>query len=202
MSIKEKIDYVKDELSTEEKFFESVVRAEGFYKKYKNIIIATIVIVVVSSIGIKYNNYILLKDRALASDAYNKLLKDSNDSASLEVLKTKNSRLYKVYELKNAIKTNNIQKLSELKKSNIDYISDIASYQLASNSADLNKLSNYALNEKSLLKDLALFQSASILIKSEDYKNAKSKLDAISKESALFEKAEELKHFLITKVTN
>ncbi len=33
MSLKENVDYVKDELNTEEKFLESFVKVERFYKK-------------------------------------------------------------------------------------------------------------------------------------------------------------------------
>ena len=40
MSLKDNIKHIKDELNSEEKFFENIVRAEKFLKKYKKILIA------------------------------------------------------------------------------------------------------------------------------------------------------------------
>ena len=42
MSIKENVDYVKEELNSQEKFLESFVKGERFYKKYRTLIFASI----------------------------------------------------------------------------------------------------------------------------------------------------------------
>jgi len=46
LSLKQNIEMVKDELNSEEKFFEKAVITERFVKKYKNIMIASVVVVV------------------------------------------------------------------------------------------------------------------------------------------------------------
>ena len=47
MSIKENVDYVKTGLSSEEKFLESFVKGERFFKKYKTLIFAFVIIIIV-----------------------------------------------------------------------------------------------------------------------------------------------------------
>ena len=47
LSLKQNIEMVKEELNSEEKFFEKAVMTERFVKKYKNIMIASVVAVVV-----------------------------------------------------------------------------------------------------------------------------------------------------------
>jgi hypothetical protein len=51
MSIKENVDYVKTGLSSEEKFLESFVKSERFFKKYKTLIFAFVIIIIVGIIG-------------------------------------------------------------------------------------------------------------------------------------------------------
>ena len=46
MSLKDNIEMVKEELNSEEKFFERSVITERFVKKYKNAIIASVVVIV------------------------------------------------------------------------------------------------------------------------------------------------------------
>ena len=50
MSIKENVDYIKSELSSEEKLLEGFVKSERFFKKYKNLLIALVVAIVLGSI--------------------------------------------------------------------------------------------------------------------------------------------------------
>ena len=52
MSIKENVDYVKEELNSQEKFLESFVKGERFYKKYRTLIFASIAIIVIGAIGL------------------------------------------------------------------------------------------------------------------------------------------------------
>ena len=58
LSLKENIDMVKQELNSEEKFFEKAVITEKFVKKYKNMMIASVVAIVVlvaANIGYEAN---------------------------------------------------------------------------------------------------------------------------------------------------
>ena len=51
MSIKDDVNYIKNELSSEEKFLESFVKTERFFKKYKKLIVVLIITVIVGSIA-------------------------------------------------------------------------------------------------------------------------------------------------------
>lgn len=56
MSLKNDIEMVREELNSEEKFFEKAVVTERFIKKYKNVIIGSIAaIVVVVGANIAYD---------------------------------------------------------------------------------------------------------------------------------------------------
>ena len=200
MSLKENIDFVKNELSTEEKFFESVVKLEDFYKKYKIAIIGVGVALVFGFIGYKVNSYFAGESLIATNEAYNKLLINSNDKEALELLKNKNAPLYDVYQLKMAIQNGEFQTLQTLQNSKNEFVADIAKYQLASNNSDLTKLTSYDLSTNALMKDLGLLQEAYILIGEGKYQDAKLKLDSISKESAVSKYSSMMAHFLITKV--
>ena len=52
MSIKENIQTLKDELSAEERIFESTIRAERFVKKYQKPLMASIISLIVAYAGI------------------------------------------------------------------------------------------------------------------------------------------------------
>ena len=51
MALKDNIDFVKNEISSEEKFLEGFVRSENFFNKYKTIIIAAVVVVIVAVVS-------------------------------------------------------------------------------------------------------------------------------------------------------
>ena len=53
MNLKENVDLIKDEISTEEKFFESFFKVEKFWKKYKVAIIGISVVTIVSFLDYK-----------------------------------------------------------------------------------------------------------------------------------------------------
>ena len=200
MSLKENINFVKNELSTEEKFFESVVKLEDFYKKYKIMIIGVVVALVFGFIGYKINNYFKTQSLIATNEAYNKLLSNSGDKEALELLKRKNEPLYDIYQLKQAMEKNDLQTLQLLQNSQNEFVADVAKYQLASSNSDLAKLTSYDLSTNALMKDLGLLQEAYILIQEGKYQDAKLKLDSISKESAVERYSSMMAHFLITKV--
>ena len=86
MSIKENVDYVKEELSSQEKFLENFVKGERFYKKYRTLIFAFIAIIVVGSIGTIIKNNMDEANKLEANLAFNKVLQNSNDAQALEEL--------------------------------------------------------------------------------------------------------------------
>ena len=95
MSIKENVDYIKSELSSEEKLLEGFVKSERFFKKYKNLLIALVVAIVLGSIF-----YVVKKSFDESNKYESNLLLNSylekGDEKALEDLKNKNKNLYEV----------------------------------------------------------------------------------------------------------
>ncbi len=93
MSLKENVDFVKNELNSEEKFLESFVKIERFYKKNKALIITAIIVVVVAIIGFSVKNYIDNENKLKANIAFNKFLNDVNNQEALKTLEKTNKKL-------------------------------------------------------------------------------------------------------------
>ncbi|QKF60119.1 hypothetical protein [Aliarcobacter lanthieri] len=192
MSIKDDVNYIKNELSNEEKFLESFVKTERFLKKYKIVILALVIILVVGTIGYFVKNSIDKANLYDANVALNSYL-ESGDKEALDILKEKNKNLYEVALYLEAKK--------ELKSADISlkYLKDILDYQVAvlnSSETDLNLLSKKG---DFLLKDYAIFNRALILVNNEKYSEAKELLNQISPESRAAELSNLLKHYLVTK---
>ena len=186
---------VKEELSSEEKFFESAVKAESFYKKYKKYIYGFLAVLTISFIVnlIYTQNQQRLVDES--NRVFNTLLSDpNNDSLKLE-LKNLNPELYDMFILSNALKNKDIALLRELKSSKIALVSDIASYEIATFDKDLKALEAYSLSQNAIYKDYALVEEAVLLIKDKKTDLAQAKLSSIDVNSALYNVAESLKHY-------
>ena len=194
MSLKDNINAVKEELGAEEQFLESVIKAEGFWKKYKKIIITLLVIL---SLAVAYkliSDYIKKSNIEESNIAYAKLLSDPSDKDALNTLKSKNPRLYDLYLFKESVKSKDISKLNSLKSSLKDpVLKDLLTYQ--SNSISQKDLDSYSLKEGAILKELALYESAYLLLKSGKIKEADKKLDMISQQSPLYNLAQNLKNY-------
>ncbi len=90
MSIKENVDYVKMELSSEEKFLENFVRSERFFKKYKTLIFGIIAALIIGVIVVFVKNIVDESNKLEANIAFKKVLENSNDTQALATLKDKN----------------------------------------------------------------------------------------------------------------
>lgn len=192
MSLKTDIEMVKDELSSEEMFFEKAVITERFIKKYKKVMIGSVIaIVVVVAANIAYNlkneNRIEAANTALAI-----LQNDSNNAQALNDLKSLSNSLYEVYLYSNAVTNKDGKSLAELTKSKTPMISDLASYELAQDSKSLEE---YALKQDAVFKELALVQSAVMLINSGNTDEAHKKLMQIAQTSSLSSVAKSLLHY-------
>ncbi len=195
MSLKSNIDMVKEELSSEEKFFESAVKAESFYKKYKKAIYGLLVILTVSVVvNIVYtqNQANLVEE---SNKVFNTLISDPNNDTLKVELKNLNPELYDMFLFSNAVKNKDIVALRELKSSKTSVVSDLATYEVATFDKDLKALESYALSQDAIYKDYALVQSAVLLIKDKKAALAQAKLSAIDANSPLFSVAESLKHY-------
>ena len=103
VSLKENIEMVKNELNSEEQFFEKAVQTERFVKKYKKPLIGLITAAILAiGTGSAYDIYTQNKiDQSNA--AFNVLMADPDDQAAQEQLKTLNPKLYDVWALSKAL---------------------------------------------------------------------------------------------------
>jgi hypothetical protein len=199
MSTKENLDFVKKELSQEEKFLETSMKLEGFWKKYKMAIFAVGAFIFMGTALFFTNDYLKERDLLASNEAYVKLLKNPDDKASLELLETKNPKLYDAYVFQMAMRDSNIDKLNSIANKNIDILSSLATLQVALIEKDIDKLNKYSLKDKALIKEYATIQEAFLLIEKEEYKKAQSRLDSIPIDSQVANFSNALKHYLITK---
>ncbi|MGJ0354286.1 hypothetical protein [Aliarcobacter cryaerophilus] len=192
MSIKDDVNYIKNELSSEEKFLESFVKTERFFKKYKKLIVVLIITVIVGSIAFLVKTKLDEKNLYESNIALSSFLENGNQN-SLDELKEKNRDLYEIalyLDAKNEFKNADI---------NLKYLKELLDFQaalLTSNQSDLDAVSKKA---DFLLKDYAVFNQALILVNNQKYAEAREILGKISQDSRAFELATLLKHYLVTK---
>lgn len=193
MSIKENVDYVKTELSSEEKFLENFVKGERFFKKYKTLIFAFIAITIVAIIGIFIKNNIDESNKLEANIAFNKVLENSNNSEALAILKEKNPKLYDVALFLQA------KKEAKSVDINVPLLKELSKYQSALNNKNISELDNLSMQNDFLLKEFAIFNKALLLTNEEKFDEAEKTLALIPQTSKAFELAKLLNHYLLTK---
>jgi hypothetical protein len=194
LSLKENIDMVKDELNSEEKFFENAVKAERVWKKYKGMVIGAVA--VVAAIVIIDAIYEAKQESAALDSnvAYAKLLKGSDAQAEKE-LATLNPELLNAWKFSSAVATSDVKALEMLASSSDAIISDLAKYELAAISADSAKLQSYTASQHAIYKDLAMVESALLLMKEGKTEQAHQKLSLVSESSSMYKVARSLMHY-------
>ena len=192
MSIKENVDYVKNELTSEEKFLENFVKGDRFFKKYKIGIFAFLAIIIIGSISYVIKKNIDETNRFEANVALNNFL-NTGDEKSLLLIKEKDKKLY---EIALFIQSKKDFKAAEI---NLPFLKELSKYQLALANNNVDELNNLALQNDFLLKEFAIFNKALILTKEEKFDEAKAALQQISETSKASELANLLKHYLLTK---
>lgn len=193
MSIKENVDYVKTELSSEEKFLENFVKGERFFKKYKTLIFAFISITIVAIIAIFIKNNIDESNKLEANIAFNKVLENSNNSEALAILKEKNPKLYDVALFLQAKKEAKSVDIS------VPLLKELSKYQAALSNKNISELDNLSMQNDFLLKEFAIFNKALFLTNEGKFDDAKKTLALIPQTSKAFELAKLLNHYLLTK---
>ena len=195
MSLKNDIEMVKEELNSEEKFFEKAVITEKFVKKYKNLMIGSFVVVVLLVGG----NIIYDANKAGQISAANatlaELQKNPSDSAALASLENLSPALHDAWTYSQAISNKDSAALTALKGSNTVIVSDLVAYELAQESKETAPLDSYASKQSSIYKDLAQVQSAVILLNEGKMDLAHSKLSTINESSPLSKIASALLHY-------
>ena len=195
MSIKNDIEMVREELTSEEKFFEKSVITERFIKKYKNIIIGSVVaIIAVVGGNIAYDiNY--ESNVTQANELLTKLNIDSSDKNALSQLKSLSPDLHDVFIYSKAVVNKDIKTLESLKSSKAVLVSDLATYESLQNVKDVSQFNIYALKQDAIYKDLAQVQSAILLINEGKSDKAHEKLLLISDTSSLSKVVKALLHY-------
>ncbi len=195
VSLKENIDMVKNELNTEEQFFEKAVQTERFVKKYKKPLIGVITAAVLAiAAGSAYD--IMTQNRIDQSNAaFNVLMSDADDAAAQEQLKSLNPELFDVWSLSQALKKKDQDALRALQSSKALVVSDLAAYEIAALQEDETGLDSYAQKSGALLKDMALIETAVLLMDKGDKAAAKAKLSMIDINSPVYQLAQSLSHY-------
>ena len=194
MSLKENVDFVKEELNSEEKFLEGFVKLERFFKKYKIFIISAIAFIVVAAITVSTTSYLKEENKLKANIAFQKVLNDPNDKVSLESLKDLNTRLYEIALYKNA-KANG----KEYEVKNTTYLKEIVAYEKAIKEQNIAKLNDVSMEKNFLLKEFAIFNKALLLAKDGKFEEARDTLKLIPQTSQVKDLVSLLNHYLLTK---
>ncbi len=192
MSLKDNMDFVKEELNSEEKFLESFVKIERFFKKYKQIIISVAAIIVLAIVAFSVTSYLKEQNKIKANIVFQELLKNPNDKKDLESLKDLNTRLYEIvlYSQKANEKDITI---------NTEFFKELLAYEKAVKEQNINKLNDVSMEKNFLLKEFAIFNRALILTENGKYQEAKDALKMIPETSQVKDLVALLNHYLITK---
>ena len=186
---------VKDELSSEEKFFEKAVITERFVKKYKKVLVGSvvaIVLVVAGNIAYDISNTNRLEG---VNETLAQLQKDPKNDAALSRLASLSPALHDVWLYSQAVVGEDAKSLEKLQNSKALLISDLATYEAAQNTQELSKLNAYAETQNAIYKDLAQVQAAILLMNEKKIKEAHAKLAMIGTNSPLANVAKALMHY-------
>jgi len=191
MSLKENVSAIKEEISTQEQFFESFFKVEKFYKKYKILIFSFSALVLAYFIGSAVLDYKNEQNTIASNKVYDIVLQNPKDSINLAILKDSNKKLFDIA----------IYQTSSDKTKAIDvmFLKDIVVYNKAIEQNDINALNNLIINPDFVLKEFALFNKALILSNKKDYAAAKETLKMIPEQSSVTPLAAMLSHYLLTK---
>lgn len=195
MSLKNDIEMVKDELTSEEKFFEKAVMTEKFVKKYKKIMIGSAVAIAVFVSGSIIYSYMEESRVEEANLLFLELKSDKSNPAAIARLASLSPALHDVWSYSEAMTSQNIEELEKLQKSKAQFIADLSSYEVAQRAADTEKLQSYMQKQNALYADLAALQAAIIFMQDDEIEKAHRKLKTIAQDSPLAEVASSLMHY-------
>jgi len=195
VSIKEQVEFAKEELTQDEKLLEGLIKVERFYKKNRLAILAFSISFVIGGIGYGVMEYVKEQQLLKANSALLKLQSNPSDTNALKVLKENNPALAELFLLKEATISGDIKTLEELVKSKDETISDLAMYHIAIFKNSLSQIKEYRLKSSALLKDLATFDEGYLLYKNGKVDEAKNILAQISEVSPVKSVAKMLEHY-------
>ncbi len=189
VSIKDDVNYVKRELSGDEKVLESAFKLESLYKKYKFQLWGVIVVVILFFGGRSVMGALHEAKLEKANEAFLTLQRNSDDADALKVLQENNPALLELYHYAQAVKKEDVKALESLSSSTNSVIADASGYTAG-------VLHKKPVDSK-LYKEMSLFQEAYLALLAGDAKTAQNKLDLIDDRSSLSVIKEFLKHSTI-----
>jgi hypothetical protein len=195
LSLKEDINLVKDELSSEEKFFEKAVVTEKFVKKYKKVIIGSVIAITVVVAGDLVYEWNKQQTIAEANIALMQLQNNPKDEAALAKLQTLSPVLYDVWRYSKAVVNQDVKTLESLEGSKALLIGDLSTYEAAQTTQNKEKLLVYTQKQGAIYRDLAQVEIAIIDISNNKIDEAHTKLAMISENSPLSNIAKALMHY-------
>ncbi|WP_456381615.1 hypothetical protein [Hydrogenimonas sp.] len=195
MSIKEQVEFAKEELTQDEKLLAGLIRVERFYRKNRVSILAIVALVLVGGIGYGVLEYMHEQKLYRANEALLTLEKNPSDAKALKILKEENPGLFSLYEVRRAIASEDTDTLKRFEKSEDPVVADMASYHLAAFEKSLSALKAYRMKSDVLLKDFALIDEAYLLMKKGETEEAKERLKLVPSDSPLKAVSELLSHY-------
>lgn len=183
MSVKNNLNYIKSEFSSDEKIIENAFKLEVLYKRYKHIIWSVLlgVAILVAFLSIRF--YVTESNAKKSSAILESLLENPNDENLRLSLQKSNASLYNLFLLKQSLESGNVADLKTLSKQS-DLVAFLANYHLGSFERDNAILSN---NQNYALGDFAKIQESYMLIKDGKINEAKNILSTIPSDSPLNE---------------
>ncbi|WP_309499488.1 hypothetical protein [Sulfurovum sp.] len=189
MSIKDNVNFVKTELSGDEKVLESAFRLESLYRKHK-VKLWGAVVVVVLYFGVQLAMTAIHETKlAEANEAFLTLQNKSDDANALKILKENNFELFELYSFAQAVQKQDMKALESLSASRNTVIADASNYTAA--------ILNKKPTDSKLYNEMALFVDAYLAIGAGNVKMAKDKLELIDERSSLSVISGFLKHSTI-----
>jgi hypothetical protein len=195
VSLKENISMVKEELSTEEQFFEQAVKTERFVKKYKQPLIAVTAAIVLAIAGTAAWNAFEASKRTAANTAFLTLQSDPANAEAQATLKADAPLLFDAWRMATAIDANDTATLKALAASPAAEIADMSRYEAAAIGQDQAALDRYANEQGALYKDMALIDEAVLLLRAGKTDEAHRRLKMINGESPVAPLATALAHY-------
>ena len=189
VSIQDDINYVKKELSADEKVLESALKIETLYKKYKMLLWGALGAGIIVFAGSQIMNAMDNARLKSANEALLALQKDPKDSGAMATLKAKNPELFDLYRYSQAVKSKDEQSLKALASNKNELLADMSTYH--------SKILANTKGDSKYYKDLSLIEAAYSDIEAGKTKEARVKLDNVDARSSLASIAQLLKHYTI-----
>ena len=128
VSIQDDVNYVKKELSGDEKVLESAFKLESLYKKYKFQLWGVIAVLILFFGGEAVISALHEAKLVKANEAFLTLQSNSDDANALKVLQENNPALLELYNYAQAVKKEDIKALESLTSSSNSVIADASAY--------------------------------------------------------------------------